>query len=83
LIVQLTESIRELDVETRSCDAETKKSYQLKVTELRKAVNEHQSNYRRIKVNSERNGLLEGRSKVDQERYLNTNEKFLLSQLFP
>jgi hypothetical protein len=82
LFVQLSESIRELDVETRNCDAETKKIYLLKVVEHRKISNELQTKYRRRKENSERSDLIEGQSQADQDRYLKTNDKYPLALLF-
>jgi hypothetical protein len=77
----LNEAIRQLDVESRNYDPETKKSYQVKVAEHRKTATELQNDYQRAKGRLQRNDLLAGKSGVDQDRYLNVNEK-LFNSLF-
>jgi hypothetical protein len=71
----LNEAIRQLDVEARNYDVETKKNYQGKVAEHRKVANDLQNDYRRAKEKFQRSNLLDGQSRVDQDRYLNVNEK--------
>ena len=75
--VQLNEAIRQLDVEVRNCNVEVKQTYQKKVLEHRKNANQLQNNYQQIKQRYQRGDLLDGKSRDDQERYSNVNEKLL------